>query len=105
MDKYTRDVEADELEIPVDGELERGSKVFMINCTGCHGLEATSGPTNKKGPALGLVYNRKVGSDYEYEAYSNAMIKSEQYWSARNLYKFMFNPQLFLKGTLCPITK
>ena len=75
-DKYTQDVEADQLEVPVDGELERGSKVFMINCVGCHGLEATSGPSDKKGPALGLIYNRKAGADYQYEAYSNALIKS-----------------------------
>jgi len=46
-----------------------------------------------RGPALGLVFNRKIGSDTDYEGYSDPMIKRMGYWSAGSLYKFMYNPQ------------
>ena len=59
-----------ELEVPVDGEIERGSKVFMMNCAGCHSMESSSSSSFTKGPALGLIYNRKIGSDVEYTGYS-----------------------------------
>ena len=74
--KYTADKEVEELEVPVDGELERGSKIFMINCAGCHSLEPSSGSSSKLGPALGLIYNRKAGSDSSYEAYSDKLVQS-----------------------------
>ena len=48
----------------------------MINCSGCHSLEPNSGSSNRKGPSIGLIYNRKIGSDFEYEAYSDALVKN-----------------------------
>jgi cytochrome c2 len=84
----------------VDGELERGSRVFMAGCAGCHGLEHIS-VERKVGPSLGLVYNRKAGSDVFYKAYSDALTKSSIYWTSKNLFRFMYNPKIFIKGVGC----
>ena len=74
--------------VPVDGEIERGSQVYMVNCAGCHSLEIGSGSSHSKGPALGLIYNRKVGSDKDYESYSEAMINSNNYQIAVSFIAF-----------------
>lgn len=57
------------------------------------------------GPALGLIYNRKIGSDASYYNYSEGMIKNKSYWTAANLYKFMYDPKSMISDTICPISK
>lgn len=57
--------EDDDIEIPVDGEVKAGSMVFMKNCSTCHSLEAVDGRP-MKGPSLGLIYNRRAGSNVTY---------------------------------------
>lgn len=66
--------------------------MFMQHCSTCHSLEPYS-KDSMRGPALGLVFNRKIGSDTDYEGYSDPMIKRMGYWSAGSLYRFMYNPQ------------
>ena len=63
-------VKETDFEVPVDGEIERGSQVFMANCSGCHAMTASSSSSNTNGPSLGLIYNRKAGSDPTYLGYS-----------------------------------
>ena len=94
----------EEAEVPVDGEIERGSRVFMMNCSSCHALSPGSGSGFTFGPSLGLIYNRRSGSDKEYEGYSAALANSNYFWTSSNLYKFMLNPTEFLPGTLCSVS-
>ena len=49
--------------IPIDGDFVEGSKVWMRNCASCHTLERDSSARRTAGPALGLVYGRRVGQD------------------------------------------
>ena len=86
---------ADDEVVPVDGDLQAGSKVFMISCSSCHSLEHSS-VTFSKGPSLGLIYNRRVGSDENYQSYSENMLSSELFWTGRNLYNFMLNPKILM---------
>jgi cytochrome c len=72
----------------------------MAVCASCHGLEHVS-VEKKVGPSLGLVYNRKAGSDVLYHNYSETLVKSDKYWTPKNLYRFMYNPSVFMKGTTC----
>ena len=61
---YTEDDRQAE-DIPVDGELKSGTMVFMKHCSMCHSLEAVD-PKPMKGPSLGLIYSRRVGSNSGY---------------------------------------
>jgi cytochrome c2 len=72
----------------------------MAGCAGCHGLGHIS-VERKKGPSLGLIYNRKAGSDVFYKAYSNDLVNSNIYWTSKNLFRFMYNPKIFIKGIGC----
>ena len=45
------------------------------------------------GPSLGLIYNKKMGSDPFYTRYSNIMIEANLFWTEKNLFKFLKNPQ------------
>lgn len=90
--------------MPVDGELEKGSRVFMTYCSPCHTMDSIS-IEGSRGPALGLIFNRRAGSDVKYEGYSEVMTKTKLYWTARNLYHFMYNPQSVVSGTICSIMR
>lgn len=76
----------------------------MTNCASCHGLESSS-VSNNFGPALGMIYNKKMGSDPEYSGYSDTLVASNRFWSARNLFRFMYNPQQLMRGITCPVSK
>ena len=76
----------------------------MVYCSACHTLDASSSSGNR-GPALGLIFNRIAGNDYTYPGYSSALASSKIYWTSKNLYNFMYNPQQVIKGTLCNIWK
>jgi cytochrome c2 len=78
--------------------------VFMKNCSQCHSLEAVD-PKPKRGPSLGLIYNRRVGSNVDYEHYTNSMLKSAFFWSPLNLYKFMADPSSLVPKTTCGLSK
>ncbi len=76
----------------------------MTNCSQCHSLQPTS-TDGFKGPALGLIYNKRAGSDSYYQAYSKEMLKSNFFWSAKNLYNFMYKPQTLIPFTNCKLYK
>lgn len=70
MDNYVADDrEKDMMEVPVDGDVKKGSQVFMKNCANCHSMEMID-TSNRKGPSLGLIYGRKAGSNTSFTAYS-----------------------------------
>lgn len=58
-----------------------------------------------RGPSLGLIYNRRAGSNTNYESYSDSMLKSTFFWSAKNLYKFMANTRSVIPDTRCWLQK
>lgn len=72
----------------------------MVNCASCHSLETTTN-TVDNGPSLGLIFNRKVATDINYLHYSRAAIDRNFFWTAKNLYKFMFDPLKMIPGTRC----
>lgn len=74
--------------------------VYMQNCASCHSLEAID-PRPSRGPSLGLIYNRKAGSNTSFETYGMDLLKANFYWTARNLYNFMGNTKLLLPKTNC----
>ena len=69
-----------------------GERVFK-KCKSCHSLTK-----NKLGPALGDIFNKKVGSVKGYR-YSKAMKKSDIIWNDCTLDKFLIKPRKYLKGT------
>ncbi len=74
----------------------------MINCASCHALETVTNSVDN-GPSLGLIFNRKVATDLNYVNYSNAAIAKSFYWSTKNLFKFMADPQAMIPGTRCGV--
>lgn len=92
--------EAEELEVPIDGEVRKGSQIFLLSCMSCHGLTKLT-HKNSEAPSLGLLYGRKAGSDSSFKNYSNAMVNANFNWTSRMLYLFMENPSKLIKGTNC----
>lgn len=104
LQPYAKDDDRDIEEVPVDGEVKAGTMVFMKNCSTCHSLEAVD-VRPMKGPPLGLIYNRKVGSNTNYELYSNEVMTASFYWTPRNLYNFMGNAASLLPFSKCKLWK
>ncbi|KAM3144241.1 hypothetical protein pb186bvf_003703 [Paramecium bursaria] len=97
-------------QIPIDGDMKQGSRLFMMHCSGCHNLEVfTFGSrgtveTRKQssnGPSLAVIYNRTAGSQLKYGFYTDYLLKSKIYWNSYNLFKWMEGPQKMIPGTLC----
>ena len=78
--------------------------LFMKHCAHCHSLDGVDGKI-MKGPSLGVIYNRRVGSNTGYEHYTENMLKSTFFWTPRNLYRFMANPNSLVPKTSCRLAK
>jgi len=90
-------------EIPIDGDYVNGSRVFMRYCASCHSLEANNqGVASVMGPALGLVYGKRAGSD-KYFTYSDSYVHSKKVWTERNLFKYLVNPKKEFPDSKCMI--
>jgi len=90
-------------EMPIDGDYAQGSRVFMRYCASCHSLEAgNQGLGAVMGPPLGLVYGRKAGSD-KYFDYTESYIRSEKYWTEKNLFHYLRNPKKDFPDSRCNI--
>lgn len=74
----------------------------MQNCISCHTLESNNQGRKTTGPALGMVYGRRAGSD-PYFNYTSAMIKSDYIWTGRNLFYFLKNPKQMIPQTKCEL--
>jgi len=75
------------LDIP-DGDATRGEALFKRNCGGCHKLEQN----DWLGPALGDVFNRKIGSKKGFY-YTNSMFLTKGHWTRERLFVFLENPE------------
>ena len=76
----------------------------MKNCSACHSLEAVD-PSQRKGPSLGLIYNRRAGANVNFSIYTMSMLKSTFFWTPKNLYRFMENPSSLVPDTSCWLKK
>lgn len=76
------------------GDAHRGAAVFATECSECHSVrEGKDG----KGPTLFAVLGRTAGSRPGY-AYSEAMRKSGQPWTAERLTAYITAPRKALPG-------
>jgi cytochrome c oxidase assembly protein Cox11 len=75
----------------------RGQQSFAERCAACHALD-----TNKIGPKLRDVFNRKAGSAPAYK-YSPALGNSGLKWSADNLDRWLTDPHKIVPGTKMPV--
>ena len=74
-------------------DVERGKKAFL-SCANCHSVEAGK---EGVGPSLFSVFNRKAGSEPNYD-YSPAMKKSSVVWTSENLDKHLADVAGFIPG-------
>ncbi|KRX06525.1 Cytochrome c-like domain [Pseudocohnilembus persalinus] len=88
-------------DIPVDGDFVEGSQVYMRNCSGCHSLESNTQAKKTTGPALGLIYGKKSGSDNYYKDYSDTLLNSRLIWNQITLFSYLSDTKKFMKGTRC----
>jgi cytochrome c2 len=95
--------EKDVFEVPVDGDLKAGTMIFMKDCAACHSLEPID-PRPTRGPSLGLIYNRKAGSNTSFVTYSLDLITANFFWTPKNLYNFMGNTSSLLPKTSCKLS-
>jgi len=89
-------------DIPIDGDLVSGSRLFMQNCMSCHNLEMNNKGYKTTGPALGLIYGKKAGSD-PYFDYSEGLLKANFAWSEKRLFDFMKEPKNMIKDVRCEV--
>jgi cytochrome c oxidase assembly protein Cox11 len=75
----------------------RGRQFFAERCAACHALDS-----NKSGPMLGGVFNRKAGSAEGYH-YSPALMSARLTWSADNLDRWLTDPRKVIPGTRMPV--
>jgi hypothetical protein len=61
--------------------------------------------TEKRGPPLGLIFNRRAGSHTLFSFYSTELLAASFHWTARNLYCFMGNPTSLFKNSTCRLQK
>ena len=87
-------------DIPIDGDLVSGSRLFMMNCMTCHSLEANNQGLKTTGPGLGLIYGRRSGADKTYQ-YSEALLKSNFVWTQKKLFDFIRNPVEMVPDVKC----
>lgn len=78
--------------------------IFTKHCSVCHTLEAID-PKPQKGPPLGLVYNRRAGSNLSFDGYTDKLLQSTFFWTPTNLYRFMANPTSLVPTTTCRLAK
>ena len=48
-----------------------------------------------------MIFNRKVATDLDYFHYTKAAINKSFYWTTKNLFKFMADPESLIPGTRC----
>ena len=72
-----------------------GAKIF-IKCLTCHSIG--KGDSNKIGPNIFGVLNRRAGSVSDYK-YSKAMLTYGKVWSFEEMNGFLTKPKDWVKGT------
>ncbi|KAI4464201.1 cytochrome c [Holotrichia oblita] len=72
------------------GDVEKGKKIFLKQCSRCHSLDAKAG--HGMGPNLHGVVGREAGSVPGFH-FSNAFKKSEVIWTPENLSTYLKDPR------------
>ena len=75
----------------------RGQRLFGERCAACHAIDS-----NKAGPMLGGVLDRKAGAATGYK-YSPALAGAGLTWSAANLDRWLADPRKFIAGARMPV--
>lgn len=96
-----KSVDYDEDEIPIDGDIIRGSRLYTRDCLSCHQMDANSYYRNNTGPALGMIYQRRNAADLHFTGYSDSLLKSDFMWTANKLNIYLRNPKELVPGTKC----
>src|ERR1700748_3771329 len=74
------------------GDATHGQAIYESRCTACHSLDQS-----RIGPAHRGVFGRHVASVPEFD-YSPALRKSNVIWTAKNLDRWLTNPEAFIPG-------
>ena len=77
------------------GDAARGARVFQA-CAACHSIQPGEHMT---GPSLADVWNRKAGTVRGFERYSEALKRSNVFWSDASLEQWLANPEKFIPGS------
>ena len=74
------------------GDVVRGQKAWLLNCSRCHQLDV-----NSVGPMHRGVVGRHAGSADGF-AYSEALRASDVTWTPANLNRWLTEPEQFIPG-------
>ena len=74
------------------GDVVRGQKAWLLNCSRCHQLDV-----NSVGPMHRGVVGRHAGSADGF-AYSEALRESDVIWAPANLNRLLTDPEQFIPG-------
>lgn len=74
------------------GSADAGRALFERRCSGCHALDH-----EKSGPRLAGVFGRRAGSVAGF-SYSDALRSSNLIWNAKNLDRWLADPEQLAPG-------
>ena len=77
-----------------DSSVAHGKLLFESRCVACHSLD-----TNRVGPALGTVWERKAGTVPGF-AYSEELMAAGHVWTKSKLLAWLTNPEDLVPGQL-----
>jgi cytochrome c len=88
--------------ISMAADADHGQTLFRQQCGVCHTAGKDDGDGGQ-GPSLAGVIGRKVGSDPNFGAYTQALTDDKDVWTQDSLGAFLENPQKAIPGTAMPI--
>tara|TARA_Y100000389_G_C17134527_1_gene351873 strand:+ start:233 stop:541 length:309 start_codon:yes stop_codon:yes gene_type:complete len=80
----------------MNGNYEKGAKIFKTKCSSCHSIEKDNG--SKPGPNLYKIFGTQLGQNVGY-SYSSAFKTKNIIWNDETLYEFLTNPKKYIPGT------
>jgi cytochrome c len=91
--------------VPLDGDIYQGSRVFMKHCASCHTLDSNNaGIKSRIAPPLGLIFGRMAGADRFYN-YTPALVGSNVAWREKALFQFMKDPRSVIPDNKCGLAQ